>query len=84
MHNSGRVLPEPSARPIIERMFSSLKRSRLLADHSCIGIGKVRLHVSLPLLTYSASMLARLRTRDYRRMRDRSVQRPSPPLAIAA
>ena len=65
-------------------MFSSLKRSRLLADHSRLGIGKVRLRVSLSLLTHSASMLARLLAGDYRGLLDMAVQRPAPALAIAA
>ena len=35
-------------RSIIERMFSSLKRSLLLEEHSCPGFGKVWLHVPCP------------------------------------
>ena len=71
-------------RPIIERMFSSMKRSRLLAEHSCIGIGKVRRHVSLSLLTYTGSMLARLLAGDYEGMLDMAVRRPVQPWALAA
>ena len=71
-------------RPIIERMFSSMKRSRLLAEHSCIGINKVRLHVSLSLLTYTVSMLARLLAGDYEGMLDMAVRRPVQPWALAA
>ena len=70
--------------PIIERMFSSLKRSRLLADHSCLGIDKVRLHVSLFLLTYAGSMPARLRIGNYRDALDMAVQRPGQARTMAA
>lgn len=65
-------------------MFSSLKRSRLLAEHSCLGINKVRLHVALSLLTYTSSMLARLRTGDHRGILDMAVQRPVAALPVAA
>ena len=65
-------------------MFSSLKRSRLLADRSCLGIDKMRLHVSLFLLTYAGSMPARLRTRNCRDALDMAVQCPGQARAMAA
>ncbi len=71
-------------RTIVERMFSSLKRSRLLAQHSYLGIEKVSLHVSLSLLAYTGSMLARLRTGKYRDALDMAVRRPAEPWALAA
>ena len=60
----------------VERMFSSLKRSRLLADHRCFNIRRVRLHVGLSLLTYAGSMLARLLAGDIAHLRDMAVQLP--------
>ena len=72
-------------RPTVERMFSSLKRSRLLDDHRCFNIKRVRLHVALSLLTYSGSMLARLLDGDVRHIRDMSMSRVSPvQVALAA
>lgn len=71
-------------RPIVERMFSSLKRSRTLAEHSCLDIRRMRLHVSLSLLTYTGSMLARLLAGDYQGMLDMAVRRPSDTWARAA
>lgn len=38
---------------------------------------KVRLHVILSMLAYSGTMLSRLRTGDYRGMRDMSVDWPT-------
>ena len=51
----------------VERMFGSLKRSRLLDTHWYLGIEKVRLHVGLSLLTYTATMLAPATGRRLRR-----------------
>ena len=45
-------------RPIIERSFSSLKRSRLLDRHQYLTQRKIRTHVALSMLTYVATMLA--------------------------
>ena len=60
----------------VERMFGSLKRSRLLDTHCYLGIEKVRLHVGLALLTYTATMLAHLLDGDYAGMREMSVGMP--------
>ena len=53
----------------IERLFSSLKRSRNLDLHCFREMRKVLLHATLSTLTYSATALARLNARDERRMR---------------
>ena len=73
-------------RASVERMFGSLKRSRLLAQHSCYGLRRVRLHVALSLLTYAGSMLARLLAGDVAHIRDMSVNwtPPAPDYAVAA
>ena len=53
----------------IERIFRSLKHSRLLEQHCFRGMRKNLLHATLSLLTYSATALARLEAGDRRRMR---------------
>ena len=63
-------------RTIVERLFGSLKRSRLLDKHCYLGMAKVRLHVGLSLLTYVGTMLARLLDDDYAGMREMKVEMP--------
>ncbi len=63
-------------RTSVERMFGSLKRSRLLDRHCYLGIKKVRLHVGLSLLTYTGTMLGRLLEDDYAGMREMKVEMP--------
>ena len=63
-------------RTTVERLFGSLKRSRLLDTHCYLGIRKVRLHVRLSLLTYTATMLGRLLDNDYAGMREMTVAMP--------
>ena len=63
-------------RTIVERLFGSLKRSRLLDSHCYLGIRKVRLHVGLSLLTYTATMLGRLLEDGYAGMREMKVAMP--------
>ena len=46
----------------IERLFSSLKRSRGLEPHRIRGLRRARLHVCLSLLIYQATALARIET----------------------
>ena len=58
-----------SHRTVIERMFSSLKRSRLMGDCRYLGMAKTRLHVALSLLTYAATMLVHVLEGDYQGMR---------------
>ncbi len=74
-------------RTSIERMFGSLKQSRLLDQHQFLGIRKVRAHVALSLLTYSATIVAHLQRDDYHAMRKMTVHPPSgfqPMLTLAA
>ena len=62
-------------RQVIERGFSSLKRSRLLDKHQYLTRRKLRTHVGLSVLTYTATMLARVLAGDVagiRRMRIRA------------
>ena len=53
----------------IERIFRSMKHSRLLERHCFRGMRKNLLHATLSMLTYSATALARLKAGDGRRMR---------------
>ena len=64
------------SRTVIERLFSSMKRSRLLDEHSYLGIKKIQLHASLSMLTYAATMLGRLLVGDYEGMREMRIQMP--------
>ena len=64
------------SRTVIERLFSSMKRSRLLDEHSYLGIKKVQLHTLLSLLAYAGTMLARLLAGDYEGMREMRIQMP--------
>lgn len=56
-------------RQVIERMFGSLKRSRLLDRHQYVRRDKVELHLGLSVLTYLATMLTRLDAGDAGRLR---------------
>ena len=56
-------------RQVIERMFSSLKRSRLLDRHQHVRKRKIEAHVGLPVLTYLATMLARVQSGSSDRIR---------------
>jgi len=56
-------------RSIIERGFSSLKRSRLLDRHQYLTQRKIRTHVALSMLTYVATMLAHVLAGDVERIR---------------
>ena len=47
-------------RQVIERMFNSLKRSRILNKHQYVRKRKIEMHVSVSVLTYLATMLARV------------------------
>ena len=60
----------------IERIFRSMKHSRLLERHCFRGMRKNLLHATLSMLTYSATALARLRVGDQRRMRVMRVNAP--------
>ena len=56
-------------RQMIERMFGSLKRSRLLDRHQYVRRDKVELHLGLSTLTYLATMLTRVDAGDAGRLR---------------
>ena len=56
-------------RPIIERLFGSMKRTRLLDKHQYRGQRKIEAHVLLSVLTYLATMLVRVRAGDMKRLR---------------
>ena len=63
-------------RPVIERLFSSMKRSRLLNKHRCRGLRKIRLHAALSTLTYLGTMLMRVQASDMSRMRRMRIRMP--------
>ena len=44
-------------RPIIERGFSNMKRSRLLYKHQYLTQRKIRTHVALSILSYVGTIL---------------------------
>lgn len=56
-------------RQVIERQFGSMKRSRLLDRRQYVRRDKVELHLRLSVLTYLATMLARLDAGDSDRLR---------------
>lgn len=58
----------------IERTFRSLKHSRGLEGHCARGMRKIRLLATLSVLTYSATVLARLKAGDIDRMRQMTVK----------
>ena len=61
-------------RQVIERMFSSLKRSRLLNRHQYVRKRKIETHVGLSVLTYLATMLSRVQAGDLGRVRHMRVR----------
>ena len=58
----------------IERIFRSVKHSRNLERHCFRGMRKNLLHATLSMLTYSATLLGRLRGGDEHRMRVMRIQ----------
>ncbi|MCY4655044.1 MAG: transposase [Dehalococcoidia bacterium] len=56
-------------RQVIERMFGSMKRSRLLNRHQYMARRKLETHVTMSVLTYLATMLARVLAGDVDRVR---------------
>ena len=48
-------------RPVIERYFSSGKRSRLLDTHKCLNLERVTLHVTMSWMAYVLTVLCHLR-----------------------
>lgn len=56
-------------RQSIERMFGSMKRSRLLNRHQYMARRKIETHINLSVLTYLATMLARVLAGDLDRIR---------------
>ena len=61
--------PIYNKRGIIERMFGSMKRTRLLDKHQYRGQHKIEAHVTLSVLTYLATMLVRAKAGDMKRLR---------------
>ena len=60
----------------IARYFSSAKHSRLLDAHHCLNIRKMSLHVAVSLLTYLATVLARLKFGNYAGLRNMPIKLP--------
>ena len=61
-------------RTVIERSFSSMKRSRLLDDSVYMDEPKVRTHVALSVLTYTATMLSKVLVGDVGKMRQMRIR----------
>ncbi len=59
----------------VERVFASLKESRLLENHRYRGIAKVRNHVTSAVVAFLATMLAHLRQDDVDHMAFMNVRR---------
>ena len=57
----------------IERIFRSLKHSRLLESHRFLNMAKIVMHATVSALTYQATVLARLRMDDLDGMRQMRV-----------
>ena len=70
-----------SRRQSIERFFGSAKRSRLLDQHQYRGMAKMRLHVALAMLTYTATMLDHVRCQRMDRLRRMRIDLPKSGLA---
>ena len=58
-----------SRRMTIERMFGSLKTSRILDRHQYVQQSKIELHLGLSVLTYLATMLTKVDAEDVRKIR---------------
>ena len=61
-------------RTTIERTFRSVKHSRNLDEHRHLSMVKVELHATLSLLTYQATMLARVKAGDVDNLRQMRVK----------
>ena len=53
----------------IERIFRSLKHSRLLESHRFLNMAKIVMHAAVSVLTFQATVLARLKVDDLEGMR---------------
>ena len=60
-------------RTSIERTFRSLKHSRGLQGHTVRRMNRIKLHATMSLLTYQATMLGRIKAGDLRGMRHMTV-----------
>ena len=58
-----------SRRQSVERLFGSLKQSRLLNRHQYLGRAKVETHAIMSMLTYAATTLVRAKSGDLNRLR---------------
>ena len=58
----------------IDRMFGSMKRSRLLNDLYYIGLPRTRLHVAFAQLTYASTVMMNFRSAGKKNMRHMSVR----------
>ncbi len=61
-------------RQVIERMFGSLKRSRLLNKHQHLRSDKIEFHVGMSVLTYAATTLTHVQARDPEKMRNMRIR----------
>ena len=58
----------------IERIFRSLKHSRGLQGHCARGLRKIALQATMSVLTFQATVLARLKAGDVDRMRRMTIK----------
>ena len=63
-------------RQTIERLFRSLKHSRLLNQHRYRGMAKIALHASLSILTCLGTMLLRVQAGDLDKIRQMRLKMP--------
>ena len=61
-------------RTVIERMFNSMKRSRILNRHQFLSMKKVAAHAALSTLTYLATMLARVEAGEVEKIRRMTIR----------
>lgn len=61
-------------RTVIERMFSSMKRSCILNLHQFLSMRKVAAHAALSTLAYLATMLARVEMGDVGKIRRMAIR----------
>jgi len=67
-----------SQRQTIQRMFGSMKRSRILDRYQYVQRSKVELHLGLSVLTYLATMLTRVDAGDGGRIRHMRIKVAAP------
>ena len=65
-----------SRRQVVERMFSSLKRSRILDKHMYLSFEKIYAHVAMSFISYVGTMVARVLSGQVSKIRHMRLQMP--------